>query len=741
MEFKTIVPRKYGTFGHYDSATILNGGWYPYLPVLDPDDGWVVQSMPPATRFDAVIDKPKDWEAVINGNHVESSGAAEFSGDARFLTLAFAETFHLYESQWSGTPVHYYRLGRSSGSGRRVCREAAKVLEFHAAHIGPPRAKRLVFMESHSRTLLASHGDGVGLLSDRLLRVLPYPIDLRDYHLREVAFEAFYQLAVEEAKSKESQRDWNWVAEGVAWTHLRKYLKWRESDFSEVTDVMSTFSFIPIIDQTLVAPRFPFNDVFFDTFFKTEQQREGILRYNNRTPFGRIIIEKAADVVGKGAMKAVLTAWRGGRTLEMALSEVSGEKFDWFTRQWREGYPRVNYRVGEVKSEKLADDRYRITVEIFRDGGGDFAEVLGLGVKCEGGRKFEGKVLVKGRKTVDSFIYPGDWTGMVLDPSGRNRETNKTDNRVPRKPKLLVTAFNPRLEWELESPIGNSRLSLELFGGFAGIISGDYANQVHLTYFYNKRGFGSSLGYFRAFNMKLDRTDFKQGIGAFFFMEQLHREFAMAEGPMEEEESDNLVVTSMLLYYVLDTRIDRKNPHSGTYVRLSFEAAEMVFGTDFTFKRLFWDVRWLYAPLREHVLAFQVRGGLSWGNVPAQRRYSAGGYTGVRGVPEREALGTQSFVLRWEYRHMLWHDLNLNFFWVGWIRKIQGVLFLEAGVTREEQNELFRIADYRTGTGYGVRFEFDSFGVRPFLVGMDVGWRLDEVGDQPIFYLTVSQSF
>jgi hypothetical protein len=504
---------------------------------------------------------------------------------------------------------------------------------------------------------------------------------------------------------------------------------------------MSTFSFIPIIDQTLVAPRFPFNDVFFDTFFKTENQREGVLRYNNKTPFGRLIIEKARDELGTKGLTKAMGLWHEGKTIEAALSEAAGRDMAWFPAQWREGYPKVNYRFGEVKQETLGEGRTRITTEILRDGGGDFSEMLQLGVRCSGGRQFLGSVRVDGPRTVDRWVYPGEWTKVVLDPRGRVRESNKTDNRIPRKPKLLVTAFNPRLEWELESPIKDSKLSLELFGGFAGILAGDYANQVHLTYFYNKRGFGSSLGYFRAFNKKLDRTDFRQGIGASFFLERLHREFAIATDVEDGKDADNLVVTSMLMSYVLDTRIDRKNPHSGIHIRLSLEVAEMVFGTDFTFKRLFWDIRWLAAPLREHILAFQVRGGVSWGCVPAQRRYSAGGYFGVRGIPEREALGTQSFVFRWEYRHMLWHDLNLNFFWIGWIRKIQGVLFLETGIAEDHQADLFHIASFRSGTGYGVRFEFDSFGVRPFLVGLDVGWRFDEVGDQPIFYLTVAQSF
>jgi outer membrane protein insertion porin family len=202
-----------------------------------------------------------------------------------------------------------------------------------------------------------------------------------------------------------------------------------------------------------------------------------------------------------------------------------------------------------------------------------------------------------------------------------------------------------------------------------------------------------------------------------------------------------MTVTSLVFAYQLDTRFDQTNPHSGVRANLGFELAEKLLGTDFRFRRLLADVRWLTAPLRENVLAFQVRAGFSWGRVPAQRKYSAGGYYGVRGVPESEALGLQTLVLRAEYRHLLLHDLDLNFFWFGWVRRVQGALFLETGIAADRARDLFRANDFVSGAGYGLRVEFSAFGVRSFLVGVDAGWRFDDVGAEPVLYLTASQSF
>lgn len=739
-EFTTTVPRKYGTFGHYLGGFTLNGGWYPNLPLLTPD-GWVFDAPPAEARFDVKLDRPASWKAVCNGTFFDAGVALAREGAFRFVSLSLSEEMHRYAGETAGASVTYYRFEESGGSGRRVCDTACQVFQFLHDMDVDVAGRRVVLVEGHFRTVLTAHGEGCSLVSDRILRVLPYPIDLRKYHLREIAAEVLYQVLVDHCRRVEHPKDWNWVAEGLAWSWLRDFLQWRDTGFAEVTDIMSTFSFIPVIDQTLVAPRFPFNDVFFDTFFKAEPQREGVLRWNNATPFGRLVIEKLKDAATPAAVRKAREDQRlKGKALIALVEKASGEDLSWFAPQWRKGYPLMNYRVGEIDTEDLGEGRVRISTEIFRRGGRGFKEIVELGVRCADGRKYIGELTVERERTLDTFIYPDGWDKVIIDPRVRVHETNKTDNHRPRKPKLLVTAFNPRLEYETAATLRDSKLNLELYGGFAGIFEGDYANQILLNYFYTKRGFGADLGYWRGFDAKLDRTDFRQGVGGFFYLEQLQKSFAIADYHGDDDTED-LTVASFLLSYTLDTRIDFSNPHKGVRVRLALEVAEKVFGTDFKFRRFLWDLRWITAPQREHVLAFHAHGGLSWGDVPAQRRFSAGGYYGVRGIPENQALGSQSIILRWEYRHMLWHDLNLNFFFFGWVRKVQGVLFLETGATASRAVDLARADAFRSGLGYGVRIEFDSFGVRPFLIGVDMGYRLDQSGPQPVFYMTATQSF
>ncbi|MHC4599601.1 MAG: gluzincin family metallopeptidase, partial [Planctomycetota bacterium] len=130
MEFETIIPRKYGTFGYYDGATLLNGGWYPHPAVLDSEHGWLIKAPPAPIRFDVEVDRPEGWEAILNGVHFPPKAPVRRQGTACFLTLALAKTFHRYTADASGTEIVYFRLGESSGSGRRVCREAARVVDY-----------------------------------------------------------------------------------------------------------------------------------------------------------------------------------------------------------------------------------------------------------------------------------------------------------------------------------------------------------------------------------------------------------------------------------------------------------------------------------------------------------------------------------------------------------------------------------------------------------------------------------
>ncbi len=747
VRFRTKVPEKFGPFGFYDGLLTAAGAWYPCLPAHDPVLGWLADAPPAFTAIEAEIEVPADAEAIVNGFHFDArSKPVRYSSPCmNMLSLSVASGFHAYEIEAAGVRFIHYRLDADEGFAEKILGTAKLAIEFFRKRTKRPLPQRLALVEARIRGTLTDHGGGgSGFVSDRLLRVLPYPVDLRKYHLREVADEIFYMLFLDSVRTCEGALDYNWVAEGCAWLTLRKYLDERNIGFDEVVGLLKTFSFIPVIDQTLVAPRFPFNDVFFDTFFKSEPHRESVFRFSNRIPFGRIIIEKLKDSMH--GREGEIACWRyasgpQGPALREAVEGAAGRSMGWFFDQWRKGYPRVNYSIADVRKEPLSGGRTRVTVEIKREGGGGFLEYVDVGVVLDGGAKYFGRVAVTGETTTDSFVYPDDSDTVIVDPFGRCLEETKTDNSSPRSLKILVTSFQPRLEISPDfRKLADTEIRLDIWGGFAAIAEGDYDNQIFVNYFYEQRGFGFNLGYMYSFGFKLDRTEYPQGLGAFVFFEKLDRSFAKMHGNGDSGH-DQLVTGSVRLFYTFDTRTDQRNPHSGAAFTLTGEYADKILGFDFRFVTMGGNLRWLFSPSRNQVFAFQVRFSTSWGEMPRQRMFALGGYSGLRGIPENAVLGSHLLLLRAEYRHLLLNELDINFFWIGYIRRLAGSLFLEIGSVTDHRADLIELENYRASIGYGFKVAFDSFGVRPFIVGMDVAFRLDDVSLTPEIFFTIGQSF
>jgi hypothetical protein len=745
--FKTRLPEKFGPLGSYKGLLTANGGWSPRLAAFDAEEGWLLAAPPPFGPVDVDLALPRETEAVLNGRLFRLGGgrARLHLPNANVVTLLCAEKFHLFETTQGQVRCVLYHERDDASFAEKILEAARAAVRYFQKTVKRPAPDIVCLVPSRVRTVLTQHGGRCGLLSDRILRVLPYPIDLRKYHLREVVFEVFYQLFLPSVAQAEDVRDYNWVAEGCAWRALRRYLRERSIEYSEVKDILGVFSFIPIIDQMLVAPRFPFNDVFYDTFFKSEPHRESVFRYNNRTPFGRIVVEKLRDTLSGDRTEAPLLRHfkrpEPGETLRKASEKACGKDLGWFWTQWRGGYPRVNYAVGDVKVEKLGKGRHRVRVTVNRKGPADFQEPVDLGVVLENGKRYFGRLLVSRDRTDDAYVYPDEPDNVVVDPFGRCRETNESDNKDSRSLRLLVTSFYPRLEVspDFSDFFRKTKMNLNIWGGFAAIAEGDYSNQVFLNYFYERRGFGFNLGYSRSLGFKIDRTDFPQAVGAFLFFEKLDRDFARVNGP--DEGDDQLVTGSLRIFYTLDTRIDPRNPHRGLAFTATAEYADKILGLDFRFTALTLNLRWLLSPARHQVFAFQVRLGTAWGEMPRQRLFSLGGYGGLRGIPESAVLGMSRLILRYEYRHVLFNELDINFFWIGYIRRLGGAFFLETGTVSDRFQDLFRIDGFRASAGYGFKVAFDSFGVRPFIIGMDIAFRLDAVGEGPEIFFTVAQAF
>ena len=144
-----------------------------------------------------------------------------------------------------------------------------------------------------------------------------------------------------------------------------------------------------------------------------------------------------------------------------------------------------------------------------------------------------------------------------------------------------------------------------------------------------------------------------------------------------------------------------------------------------------------------HIGAEVILGQIEGTDVPTQRLLDAGGEGAVRGVQTSRFVDRALFVLRTEVRHHVFTDMDLNLMWLSWLRKLQLVLFLDAGDVGRSVDRVIRAADdWKLGTGFGFRCFVDVFGVTNVTLRFDVGFRIDETDEvDPEYYFGLGQSF
>jgi outer membrane protein assembly factor BamA len=166
----------------------------------------------------------------------------------------------------------------------------------------------------------------------------------------------------------------------------------------------------------------------------------------------------------------------------------------------------------------------------------------------------------------------------------------------------------------------------------------------------------------------------------------------------------------------------------------------------------------------QHLLVGQIGMGISGGiegsaEIPAQQQFTLGGVNSLRGFPFSDArlVGRNEIEFNAEYRHSWVNDLDWNFFEIARLRKIQGVLFADAGrVTDSIADEintgspptgydlegLVDFSEYFSDVGYGLRFYVDALGIRNTLIRFDAATPTSPNAElDPVYYMSLTQAF
>lgn len=773
------VPSRLGPFGHRGRRLVLEGGWLPWVPARDAAGAFDPLGPPAWTRWELNVElereEPEDdrraassasdrllvagAEVAATSSRVVSEGPAPSLAAGPGLDLLLEARPR--SDDVADDPAPWLRVVGPAGDeerARRLAAVAARAATFARVHYGlTTGAAPLVFVQAPLRDrYLHVTGDGsVVLWSDRLFHVF---VPLQGFHELEVGRATLEAIARRALGRTPPGADRDWTVEALGWLMARAWIEeGRRGGLTGATlrAGLGFFDFIPAIDALVRAPRFVGSDLYYGRFHEpAEAVPDDVTRALSRRPRGRIVAEKLVDLLGPARTELLLQdTLRGWPTLGVRPGVPDGVReraarlvgrdltafFDLWTRAPR---PRQNLVLEEVEVlGELPGGGERVKVHIRRDGDarvskvGEPVDVQTTDPEDEEKTRRARWDGVGDRGWVVTERATGPLDGTIrLDPDLRVEQDYRGDDQDPALAKVLLN--RARIKLDLNNTNRN-----EGAVGLTIVPFYDYRHAILLDAFYQQDEYGAAVGYAYGFGFNLDERRYGATISTRLVAEELTT--GVLQGGAESlETSGSLVSVGAGLSF--DTFAFRDNPTWGVDVGFNVEHSDKALGTDFRFDLYAASVSFVYSIVRGTQVGCDVVGGQIEGtDIPSQRLFDAGGEGTVRGVRASRFLGQALFVVRTEVRQMLVEDLDLPLLWVAWLRKLQVVLFLDAGDVDRSVDRILTRGDWRWGTGAGARAWLDLFGVTPAVLRFDVGWRIDDYNDDvgPQFYLGIGQNF
>jgi hypothetical protein len=743
------VPRRLGGFGLYAERLVLDGGLLPYVP----EAGF--RSPPARTRFDLRVRATSGRPLLVVGPHrLEGRGRAQWTGFAPSL-VAGGQAPLLEQDPDAATPgIVVLGSEEDEHKTRRlaiVARQAADALARHLPDDAPQG--QVMFMEAPLRDRLTQVCDGVILYSDRLFRVFPL---LEAFHELELGRAVIQSLVRQRLAEVELGADRDWVCEGLAWLVAREWGSGRGGlKGRQIRGALDALSFIPAIDRLLRAPRFAGSDLFYGTFYEGQDAvPDAFPRALSRRRRGRVAAEKLREKLGNTALWRLVHVALGrepppeggqrGAFRALSAQALGLKNLDAFFALWLEGgglrVPRQDLILERVETVRELDGGGReLRVTIRRVGDPRIREVgepVSVAAVGSNGRTTITTWDGSGPQGEILLTHHGGWFApLELDPEGRVHQTQGGQDIHPQVPvKILLN----RLRVKVDLNRGNRN---EAAVGTTIIPFHNYSHRIVLDGFYEQDERGLVLGYGYGFGWAIDQRTFGLGIGGEVTGARLDQGVLRDEALLLETEGD---LISVGIGTSVDTRIFRDDPSWGASAGFHYEVSDKTLAGDFRFHRFDASITLLYSVIRGTTLGLDVNvGQIVGGLVPSQRLFDAGGEQAVRGVRTSAFVDRALIAVRGELRQFLWTDLDLNLMWLFYLRRVQVVLFLDAGDVGPDLDAVFRArTDWKWGTGAGIRLWAATFGVTRFILRFDVGFRIDDTSDKgPEYYVGIGQSF
>jgi hypothetical protein len=757
LDFTVTIPERYGGFGCTRGRCTLLGGFYPMLAALDPA-GFDLAAPPMRSAFSGTVTLTAPAKAVVAGR--VTSGAVVPIGleDAPYVPLVIVPELHESRRVQRGVTLTYLGATRpppAHDAARQILPysqedyagmalgAAAETIDLlYEIGLPVPEGTHLCIVEAPLRLELASAHPGMVVVSDRAFRLFPAQ-RFRKFHQQKLVFAVLAEyLSRQVAQAgREGPRDIDGAAEvGASYlTSLYTVRAFKRSEF--VRDVLAPVSFVPAVDELLYAQQVAFSDAYFGDVGDGDKFRDDVRAFAHERPRGRVLYEKLRDLLSPEAFAAAMRRFLlDGDSVRASAEQAYGATLGWFFHQWSRRYPKVNYRLGERRRERLGT-RWRHRVSVLKEvPPGELAPVEPVTVRVVDGHGKRHDLVWSGagaRGELELVSDAGSLDSVQIDPHARLSETAlpgtlvdpRFDDRDPPRWKFLYNNFG--------ALVNLSDFSLVLAADFSFKRVHDTRSSLRFTLFRSSAvTVGGAAAYTRGFGPAVTGTRRKRFASVLVMAQRLDEDFGRSPGD-EPRPGTRLALGAGLgsddRLYIFEPMHARGFSAFASFNLTQFEDEEPVESFAATA-----DLTRIATPLAGHTFVGNLEAAAVAGDLRDQRQLlSAGGPQRLRGYLAGSVYARAMVLLHGEYRFTFRHDLDVNLGQFAWLRGLGGALFADAGALSgcEAYRNFGSSRRLYADVGLGLRMFYDNFGVQPGMLALDLALplrrRVADCLDQP----------
>ena len=758
VAYEVQVPTRYGPFGCFRGRCTLAGGFYPMVPALD-ERGFDLSAPPQRARYRLKVAVARPSDVIVNGELEtlrKSDAIARDLGVQRAAALIVGPpAYRRYEETHRGVRIRVLWAGL-----RPVPSPSSHLLPYLPAdrpgdvldavkdgldllaEAGVPMAAgtTLTLVEGALRIELAQSLPGFTLISDQIFAIFPLKRFLK-VHAFELLRAVYEGWLYDRIAASERADDLGWAPQvGAAYLVDRYTLRtYAREEFAG--QILSAAAFIPAIDRVIYAPQVPFASAYFSTLDDPDPLRDSLTEFANQRPRGKLVYAKLRDLLGDDKMEPLLRGQLDGKPLRALAEQLHGTNLDWFWAQWLRPYPKVDYRFGQIRSER-AGDKWIHTVEIKKvtpDGGELPREPVQVRI-----RDGKGHRLVRtwdGRGTAGTLVFEmsAPISLIEIDPRGRlyqdlpgSNDDLRFDDRRPPRWKFIYNNFGG-----LVRVFPTFGLDLSLDFSLERIL--DLKNSLRfLVYHTDATQIGVSAGYTRSFGRKITQASTAWHAGASLGAGRIDPGFGVPAGA-PQIGGTSIGVGASISY---GDRFFAWEPTRSRGFSVGASTNVTVLDNGTTLATGVANAGWNHiVPIADgHGFAYTIGASVAFGDIRIPRQLvGIGGPGALRGYGVDVLLGRWGATTRIEYRHIFVHSLSWNLLNAVWVRGIGGGLFAEAGFVSSCASYAVDAKGVGADVGYTLRLFGDWFGVSQTTFNIDFAVPLFR-NDRECFGNTISQA-